>query len=112
MEIEPNKTAIEVTDNYYGVLGFNADDVVMRHGPQQYDHVRGHWVRGGPDEDSQHIVIKLAFYSQNSLNRIESMGIPTAYLDTPTRSTIRAYEADQIARWDDEYDWVDQDEEE
>jgi hypothetical protein len=107
MEIEPNQLAIEVTDDYYGVLNFNADDVVMRHGPQQYDHVRGHWIEGD-DEDDERIVIRLVFYSQTSLSRIEEMGIPTAYLDTPTRTTIRAYGADQIARWDDEYDWTEE----
>lgn len=111
MEIEPNRLQIEVTDGYYGALHFNADDIVMRHGPSQYDHVRGHWVKGeGDSEDEAHIVIKLAFYSQNSLARIEGMGIPTAYLDTPTKSTIRAYEADQISRWDGEYDWTEENE--
>jgi hypothetical protein len=109
MEIEPNRLQIEVTDGHYGVLHFNADDIVMRHGPQQYDHVRGHWIEG--EDEEEQVIIKLAFYPQSSLDRIEGMGIPTAYLDTPTKSTIRAYEADQISRWDDEYDWSEDEEE-
>ena len=90
-----NKT-FRVTDGFYGEFVVDTNDIIMRHQQDQYDHLRWHEYE---DENGEHrIEIALMFLGQVSLDALAQVGIPEAFLDEPSLTTVATHSQDIINR--------------
>jgi len=90
---------IKVTADLYGETVIDKDDIILRHQADQYDHVRVH-----ETDDMAELMIRLYFYSQDTLQVLANEGVAEAFLDEPTPSTVRTYNSDLITRMELEFE--------
>ncbi len=90
--------AFQVTDPYYGEFVVDFNDIIMRHQQDQYDHLRWH-----EDDDGQ-MSMALLFLSRVALDSLAGVGVPEAFLDVPTPTTVVTYNQDLINRFETEFD--------
>jgi hypothetical protein len=85
--------AFQVTDRHYGEFIVDFNDIIMRHQQDQYDHLRWH----EQDEDTP-LSMALLFLGRTALDKLAQIGVPEAFLDEPTPTTVATYTQDQINR--------------
>lgn len=95
--------AFRITDEFYGEFIVDFGDVIFRHQNDQYDHLRFHEFEEGEDGKNQ-LGIALLFLSGVSLDALAGTGVPEAFLDEPTPTTVQTYNQDLINRLETQFD--------
>lgn len=91
--------AFRVTDGHYGEFVVDFNDVILRHQQDQYDHLRWHEM-----DEERNLDMSLLFLGQAALDGLAQLGVPEAFLDVPTPTTVSTYTQDQINRLELEFD--------
>ena len=95
-------SAFRVTDQFYGEFVVDFNDVIMRHQRTEYDHLRFHEFEEEEDGVTR-LGIALLFLSGVSLDALAQTGVPEAFLDEPTPTTVETYNQDLINRLEGEF---------
>ena len=91
--------AFRVTDQFYGEFVVDYNDIIMRHQMDQYDHLRFH----DYEQSENGVGIALMFLSGVALDALAENGIPEAFLDLPTQTTVYTHTQDQINRFETQF---------
>lgn len=95
-------SAFKVTDHFYGEFVVDFNDIIVRHQRVEYDHLRYHEFE---EEDGvDRLGITLLFLSGVSLDALAETGVPEAFLDEPTPTTVQTYNADLINRLESQFE--------
>jgi len=101
MDYNGKNRTYRVKDGFYGEFVVDTNDIIMRHQADQYDHLRWHEYE---DEDGEHrIEIALIFLGATALDGLAQAGIPEAFLDEPSYTTVTTYNQDLINRFESQF---------
>lgn len=93
-----SETAHRLSHPHYGEFTVTNIDTIYRHKQPHFDHLRYHH----PVECDQYgaMIMRCLFIGEDGIEFLAEQGIAEAYLDEPTETTRKIYEADMLARLD------------